>query len=433
MKPILARGNGKMNCQDKGFSLIEIVVAMAIGVLSMVVMLQIYSNSEGQKRSTTGGADAQTNGATGLYLLERDMKMAGWGLQPNLYLGKQTLPLPQPPDAGCTNVRSFCNSSASCSASDPAGANFSFLSVRVVDGGIGADTITARFFSNPNLSVNASSGNVEVPNSTPYQGDTGTVIDVISSQSCHDGDLMLVSDSTVPTNNPGSCTIMQVTGNPVPAPAVGSPAKITHVAGVTSPFNNPFPWPVMAPTWNPSANARLTCFQHPLNGPVYERGFSIDGTNALVKSDNTLLNADLSAANPVLNDVVASGIINLQAQYGIAADQSQQVVQWVNPTAAAGWDNPTPKAAVFGATSLNRLQNIKAVRIALLARSVQYEKPNPATGLCEATTAKMVAAWPQWNGVATFATPTVPANWNCYKYKVFETIVPLRNIIWAQI
>ncbi|HVK95151.1 MAG TPA: prepilin-type N-terminal cleavage/methylation domain-containing protein, partial [Noviherbaspirillum sp.] len=60
-----------------GFSLIEIMVGLAMGMVSMVVIMQVFSVFEGGKRTTTGGADAQSNGAISLYMIERDVRMAG--------------------------------------------------------------------------------------------------------------------------------------------------------------------------------------------------------------------------------------------------------------------------------------------------------------------------------------------------------------------
>ena len=92
------------------------------------------------------------------------------------------------------------------------------------------------------------------------------------------------------------------------------------------------------------------------------------------------------------------------------------------------WLNPAPK--VLGATG--RLQNIKAIRVAVLARSSQYEKPDSANK-CQATTTAMIAKWPSWNGSTIFNTANYPVGWDCYRYKVFETLVPLRNVLWGNV
>jgi len=50
---------------------------------------------------------------------------------------------------------------------------------------------------------------------------------------------------------------------------------------------------------------------------------------------------------------------------------------------------------------------------------------NPATGLCTTTTVK-----PTWGGGTAFVINT--PNWGCYHYRVFETTIPMRNVIWKQ-
>jgi type IV pilus assembly protein PilW len=106
-------------------------------------------------------------------------------------------------------------------------------------------------------------------------------------------------------------------------------------------------------------------------------------------------------------------IVNLQAQYGISTSaNSNQVTQWVDATGA--WVTPS-------VTNRNR---IKAVRIAIVARNGKYEADNVTTALSS------------WTGSASSPAPTInlnaDTNWQHYRYRVFETIVPLRNVIWAK-
>ena len=60
-----------------GVSLVELMIGMLIGMIAVVVMMQVFSVSEGFKRTTTGGDDAQNTGAIGLYGLRRDMQHSG--------------------------------------------------------------------------------------------------------------------------------------------------------------------------------------------------------------------------------------------------------------------------------------------------------------------------------------------------------------------
>src|SRR5947209_7130004 len=63
-----------------GMGLPEIMVGLAIGLISALVIMQVMTNFEGQKRTTSGVADAQTNGSIALYTMQRQIQMAGFGL-----------------------------------------------------------------------------------------------------------------------------------------------------------------------------------------------------------------------------------------------------------------------------------------------------------------------------------------------------------------
>lgn len=63
-----------------GFSLVDVMVGMVIALLGMIVIFQVFTVSEGIKRTTTGGSDAVQNGASALNALERGLKLAGYGI-----------------------------------------------------------------------------------------------------------------------------------------------------------------------------------------------------------------------------------------------------------------------------------------------------------------------------------------------------------------
>jgi type IV pilus assembly protein PilW len=115
---------------------------------------------------------------------------------------------------------------------------------------------------------------------------------------------------------------------------------------------------------------------------------------------------------------IASDIVDLQAEYGIADAGSQDVSSWQKATGA--WASPLSAA---------NTARIKAVRFAMVARSGEYERPD-SSGACTTTTSAMAANWSSW---ATFDPTKYSDDWQCYRYKVFETVVPLRNVIWAKL
>ena len=71
-----------MRQREQGFTLVEIMVAMAIGMLGIVIIMQMSLTFEGQKRTTTGGDDALNAGAIALYGLEQNIQQAGYCFSP---------------------------------------------------------------------------------------------------------------------------------------------------------------------------------------------------------------------------------------------------------------------------------------------------------------------------------------------------------------
>src|SRR5882762_8879298 len=71
----------------RGFSMVELLVAMLIGLIGMIIIFQVFEVSENIKRSTTSGGDAQQNGVIALYTMERDFKNAGMGFNDTTSVG----------------------------------------------------------------------------------------------------------------------------------------------------------------------------------------------------------------------------------------------------------------------------------------------------------------------------------------------------------
>jgi type IV pilus assembly protein PilW len=115
---------------------------------------------------------------------------------------------------------------------------------------------------------------------------------------------------------------------------------------------------------------------------------------------------------------VAEGIVNLQAEYGIDTNADPGVVEW---TAAAPvvWTQ------------------LRSIRVGLLARSQQFEKNNV---LADGTEVPVTPNAPAWAGGAFTMTnldgtadtnPGTPNDWRRYRYRVYETVIPLRNMLWG--
>lgn len=78
---------------NAGFSLVDVMVGMVIALLGVIIIFQVFSVSEGIKRTTTSGGDALQNGASALFALERSLKEAGYGI----FSSTNLAPLPADP------------------------------------------------------------------------------------------------------------------------------------------------------------------------------------------------------------------------------------------------------------------------------------------------------------------------------------------------
>ncbi len=129
------------------------------------------------------------------------------------------------------------------------------------------------------------------------------------------------------------------------------------------------------------------------------------------------LSADCRTNNATTYVAITGNIPSLRAVYG--RDTTAGAMDMVVDT----WDQTQPTSACTWA-------RVAAARVAVVARSNQYEtKLDTTTGLrtCEEVT----SAAPTWTG--STAAPIVlsnGSNWQCYRYRTFEGVTPIRNVIW---
>jgi type IV pilus assembly protein PilW len=367
--------------RQKGFTLIEVMVGLVIGMLGTLIVAQAFTNNEARKRATTSTADAQANGAIALYMLERDTKAAGWGMAAggNSY-------------AGCTTIHAYCDDSATCGGVEGPLTNVNFAPVLITDGGTGPDTLAIQYFADPNLSSSLPTGSTNLRRKMPQQS---AELDVANPAACMEGDLALVAQL-------GNCTVMKITEVQEQA------SRLQHNSGAHGEYNpdgsfyTTHNWPKY------DVGASVTCFKPANDGPVFRKVYSVNAANReLQRSDN-------SQSPVVANELVMPEVVDLQAEYGVAPPKNQVIDTWVS-AADKDWISPTPAD----------WKRIKAVRVALVTRASQYERP-AAGASCSATTS-LASSWGAIN------TEKYPSDWGCYRYRVFETVIPLRNVIWGQL
>jgi type IV pilus assembly protein PilW len=432
--------------RQQGVTMIELLVAMVIGLLGTIVIFTVYQNAEGYKRTTVSAGDAQSNGAIALFSMERYIRTAGSSLtstneaqtgtttppRPNLLLGCPLFGFPAP---GVVT--------------GPNGAPTTPIApVRIIDG----SRLAGGVASTSDVIV-IMAGNADITTNPTLAG--------------------LVPAGTIAVNNVGNtygwraaaaprladiALFVQNTAGGVGAPLISTvPCSARRITTLTT-TNGPGVMNLAAAT--PAVSYAPSTNIHNLGPTPYFLSIRVDPvTQQLVEDDFTLMLTN-GAAAPVTR-VLADGIINIQAQYGIDNNQDDTIDLWVEPTgnlwgnvvsvnAPAALPRPGPEPAA--------INQIKAIRLAILARSVHYEPPNRNTGVCDVTPTPTSPApggiWPLLPRVPLVGAPVVagapiqpqgadilpaiiasaPANaanadYRCFRYRTFETVIPVLNML----
>jgi len=374
-------GNRPQRRTGRGFSIVELMVSAVIGLIAVLAIFEVFTAFEGQKRTTTGGGDAQTNGTLALFMLKRDVRQAGYGfaslnvLNCNVraYNDQRT-----PPEFTLTPMAPVVINPAGIPAGD---ANTDVIAITYGDtSGLGGGVSFHQ--------QSGASANYQVTNRSGFQ----------------------VGELVIATQPGLDCTVAQVTELPASGSCgmgggVGQTDVVIHNAGN---FSDPFQNCSNVPShWNKPGGLGVTYTE----GTLFSLGrlpksfaYAVRGGNLTVCD---LLASDCTDAAKTGDTTVwlpiANNIVGLHAQYG--RDTGGPPMTGVVDT----YDQTTPTDACGWARAL-------VIRLAVVARSPQWEK------------AVVTTSPPSWSG-GTFDL-TGLTDWQHYRYRMFQTVSPLRNVIW---
>jgi type IV pilus assembly protein PilW len=407
--------------QSAGFSLVEVMVAMVIGMLGLIVMMQMFSMFEGQKRTTTGGDDAISSGAVSLYEIQRSIQQSGWGISSVQLIG--------------CSVTAF------------------------IAGGAAIPLAPVTIYRSLGATINTPTGYPVIPNPDP---DTDVIM-IMSGNSS--GAVEGVNIDSVPAAN--SYAVLAATSF---GAALAGPPAVAADRVVAVPQARPNPCNlnltsvtgVVSPNVTVAANSLVAIATGDrlfnLGNAPSVRVYAVRNRNLTVcnyrQSDCSIDPSGMTAAQvDAIWLPIANNVVSLRAEYG---RDTTNTVPLPSPAIAMDgivdrWDQtvatPTSAPPVSSYPDKNTqacgLIRVSAVRLALVARSNQPEKlldggahvTNPA------------AAWTSlfWMGTDT-AAHTIDATeaaavaislpspdntwptWQDFRYKVFQTVIPLRNI-----
>jgi type IV pilus assembly protein PilW len=349
----------------RGVTLVELLVAMVISLIAVTAIFQVFSVFEGQKRTTMGGGEAQTNGALSLFTLERELRQSGYGVNSPDYLGCNTLGWDETTGTAFT---------------------LRFAPVEITQGaGEAPDTLTVLYGSSNLLPQSVNLTQTMASDTQPYR--------VTNRFGFQEGDVVILAETGL------NCSVGQASSLPGVA---GQLDLILHASGN---YTDPATGLVMPTRYNKSGGIGVV---YTFNAKVFNLG-SRPSYNIYTVQNGQLAMQQMLSASSTAPTMIYDGIVQLQAQYGrdTNGDGIIDVFDEFNPVTAADW------------------ATILAVRIGVIARSGLYEKT-------EVTPVGPIKLWPDSAVAPTTVGPiwTPTANDRHYRYKVFHTVVPVRNMIW---
>lgn len=393
---------------------------MVLALITFLIMFQMFESWDRNKRATASGGGAMVSGALAMFRFERDVRLAGFGFGNSAELGCSV--------AAYYSSRPDEAASGAVSATASHLYSFPLVPMQIVDSATGPDQIAILYASAEGVSSTRYFGTASA-GLQPFTSLTSTsaTMDIGARSGIHQGDLVLIAQDAT------HCNLVEVTDassgdrRTFNFAATGTYTHFyTEATGVSPRYNNPSGVTTVSQTGNvyvlgPLPQRRIWQIS---NGRTlgYVNDFWTDNVN------NTSGVAGADGVNDVTFTDVADNVVSLKAQYGFMATVSGSTC---TPSTTPTWTTTVSDPCLW--------PFLWAVRVALLARSDQFEK---TWGVPAGDPA------PQWAGghfpmtnidgttdSYTSSTATNPSrnpnDWRHYRYKVFESTIPLKNVMWA--
>jgi type IV pilus assembly protein PilW len=388
--------------RQRGFSLIELMVALVIGMVLTLAVFALLAAWEGRKRITTGLNDLEQAGNLALYQLDTWVRSAGSGfagaaaVDNSIYgcllhatgAGGQTLPNPEALPAPFASV-------------NPDGdGNFPLLPVMILPGATEPGENDEPSDALLIMGGSAAQSGVALAMAAPPTGASLTLGNTLGFQA---GDLLLLADNRLGPN----CMLTQVDKD-----FSSDDGKATSVKLGGSFHSATIGAASIASSFDPDSAVVL-----PMGAPgTHSPQFLLVG----VGDHNTLFSYDLlqTAGASAALQARADGIFELHALYGVDDDGDGDVDGWAS---AASGDYGVEALMDGSASAKQRILRIKALRVGLILRTTLPEKEADDTSTPET----LVLFSDLAEGLQVRRSLGEDAR--RFRYRVMEATLPLRN------
>jgi type IV pilus assembly protein PilW len=391
-------------------TLVELMVAVTIGLGITLAITSVMITSENHKRVTTSTNDAQQTGTFSYYALDKVIRGAGSAIAESAL----------PSDVGVLGCHLYADTTLAGTIF-PRPAAFPQPFAGFLGGAAGSLNVAPLLIGQNQsqggsdvLMVMGGSGSAGGVSRQITGGGNATAATLDNTVGFAPGDLVLVSQSGTP-----GCLLQQVDNITPPAsPTLNFSGAAAYYTGAAGPATMASLAASTSSYITPLGNAAANNIQFLL--------FGVDNNNTLVSYDllRNLQIVGLSGGDAVQS--IADGVVSLNALYGLDTDGDGKQDTWAapGPPTDANWTINTVM------NSQTKIKQIVSVRVALIVRGEYYDKNNnKAVSQPTITIFNGLKNGLNGTGVSLARNVNLTALDQQFRYRVFEFTVPLRNML----
>ncbi|MCB4365662.1 PilW family protein [Hydrogenophaga taeniospiralis] len=384
--------------RQRGVTLIELMVALLVGLFLTLAVYMVMSNFESRRRTNTAGSELDKAGALAMAQIDRQLRSAGSGFAQAasfaygcaLHASKSDQQILPAKDALAAPFASV----------DPGTLGVFRLAPALILPG--QTTPGASGKASDVLVIMASAaawGGVPAPFTEAAQAAALTLANTLPFSR---NDLMLLSDEQpAEAGGVAPCLVTQVSSSAT----TGSATNALALAG----------------TWYSATVDKTAVTGYSETGTATVLGNA--GLGRLpefvlmgVGDNNTLYTHDLLQTTDTPLQATAEGVFELHALYGIDTNTDKKVDLWVSPTdSKSGYGLSDLSDGSLAAAG--KLRNIKAIRVGLILRTALPERDEVSSAT--------VTLFNDINGLTH--TRDLTSSERHYRYRTLESTIPLRN------
>ncbi|GAB4059381.1 hypothetical protein GCM10028811_13730 [Uliginosibacterium sediminicola] len=354
----------------RGMSLIELLVAVIVGVVVSLAIYTVLVSAEGRKRTTTSVNDINQGGSYVQYILDRWLRSAGSGFASGVTMNGSSTVYPY----GCKLYAANSSAGQLLPAANQLPAPFASISqtFRLTPVLIIPNGTTPGVSGQPSdvlVIMAGSAGASEM--ATAFSGfPTANTAELLNTVDFSANDLVLLSEiqpqasssSTASANYVLPCMVQQVQSN-------GSGSTTLSLGG----------------SYAAATIASRNMIDMSDQGGAFNLGNISAGRapNFLVigvGANNTLFSYDLLQTTASPKQAIADGVFEIHARYGLASGGAGTAVNtWIAPdTTTSSYSYSSLSGGTTAAT--NTLRQIRAVRVGIIMRTSLPERTASSAG-----------------------------------------------------